>query len=35
MELDSKKLVDDFFVFFQSHFSSIEIDKKLTPEFIA
>lgn len=35
MELDSKKLVDEFLVFFQSHFSSIEIDKKPTPEFIA
>jgi hypothetical protein len=35
MELDSKKLVDEFLVFFQSHFSSIEIDKKTTPEFIA
>ena len=35
MELDSKKLVDEFLVFFKSHFSSIKIDKKPTPEFIA
>jgi hypothetical protein len=35
MELDSKKIVDEFLIFFQSHFSSIEIDKKPTPEFIA
>ncbi|MDQ1210041.1 hypothetical protein QE380_002964 [Acinetobacter baylyi] len=35
MELDSKKIVDEFLVFFQSNFSSIEIGKKPAPEFIA
>ncbi|HEO1790792.1 GAD-like domain-containing protein (plasmid) [Acinetobacter baumannii] len=35
MELDSKKLIDEFLVFFQSHFSKIEKGKQPTTEFIS
>lgn len=35
MESDSKKLVDEFLVFFQSHFSNIKKGKQPTSEFIS
>lgn len=35
MESDSKKLVDEFLVFFQSHFSNIKKGKQPTAEFIS
>lgn len=35
MELESKKLIDEFLVFFQSHFSKIEKGPQPTTEFIS
>ena len=35
MELESKKLIDEFLVFFQNHFSKIEKGKQPTTEFIS